>query len=139
MSFREKVAWICFLAMAVVYAGYFWAVLPGLASGQNVHFAGLLISAIVILAVLQIIPIVFVSAVSPKDAGQPEDEREKLIELKGSRSGYVVLTLGALVCCVAGMFFGTEPALLANYVLLAVVMAELSKLLTQIVHYRRGS
>jgi hypothetical protein len=137
MSFREKVAWICLCAMALVYAGYFAVVMPGLAFGQSQPFIGLLFGAIVALAILQIIPIVIAAALSPQEANAPEDEREKLIELKGSRAGYIVLTIGALFCCSAGIFFGTGPALLANCILMAVVLSELAKLFTQIVQYRR--
>ena len=139
MTFREKVTWISLCATALVYAAYFAKVMPGLTLGHSGHFVGLLIAAIVALAILQIIPIVIVAALAPQDASAPKDERETLIELKGSRSGYIVLTLGALFCCVAAIFFGTGPALLANGILLAVVLAELAKLFTQIVFYRRQS
>jgi hypothetical protein len=136
MSFREKTAWVCLVTMAAVYGWYFAATLPALAAGGA---AGLRLStSILVLAVLQVVPLVVIAAASPREAKAPLDERDRLIELKGSRAAYVVLVCGALLACVAAMHFSAGGALLANYIFLAIVAAQLAKYLTQIVHYRRG-
>ena len=138
MSFREKNAWICLLTMAVVYGWYFCTALPVLAAGGSVparHISG----AVVILALLQALPLALVALRSPQESKAPADERERLIGLKGNRAGYAVLVGGALLCCVAGVYLGTGGALLANCIFLAVVLSQLAKLLTEIIHYRAGA
>jgi hypothetical protein len=137
MSFREKTAWICVVTMAAVYGWYFCTVLPVLAAGGTSPLN--LTTPIVILAVLQIIPIAVTAAAAPREAQAPVDERERLIGLKGSRSGYVALVAGALLACIAGIHLGAGSALLANYIFLAIVVAQLAKYLTEIAHYRLGS
>lgn len=137
MSFREKTAWVCLITMTVVYGWYFCSVLPPLLAGgaPTLH----LTTPIVVLALLQIVPIAVIAAAAPRDARAPQDERDRLIELKGSRAGYAVLVSGALLACVAAMHFGTGGALLANGIFLAIVAAQLAKYLTQVIHYRRGA
>lgn len=137
MSFREKTAWICLLTMTAVYGWYFWGTLPALFAGGPPPMN--LTTSIVILAVLQIVPLALIAAAAPLEARAPRDERDQLIELKGSRAGYAVLVTGALLACVAAMHFGGGGALLANGIFLAIVAAQLAKYLVQIVHYRRGA
>jgi hypothetical protein len=141
MPFREKITWVSALTMALVYGWYFWTVLPLLRAGQAsvLHFGLLLQGTIIALVVLQVSFIVAVAALAPRDAQASEDEREKLIALKGTRAAYFVLVAGALLASVGGIFFHTGSVLLGNAILLAVVAANLVKDVTQIVHYRLGA
>ena len=141
MAFREKLAWISVATMSLVYGWYFWTILPlaGAGAGSALHYAKLLQGTIVTVVVLQVVLTIAVAAASPREARASEDEREKLITLKGTRAAYFVLVTGALCVSVAGIFFKTNSLLLGNYALLAVVAGNLAKDLTQIVHYRVGT
>lgn len=138
MSFREKITWVSLVAMGGVYGWYFWTVMPVLAAGHGdaLHYAHLLGSTIALVAILQIIPIVVMAAVAPRDAQAPEDERETLFSLKGTRAAYYVLVAGALFASAAGIFFGANSGMLANYILLSLVASNLIKYATQIAYFR---
>ncbi|HUO91942.1 MAG TPA: hypothetical protein VMU22_03430 [Rhizomicrobium sp.] len=138
MAFREKLAWISVATMSLVYGWYFWTILPlaRTGAGSAWHYAKLLQGTIITVVVLQIVLTVAAAALSPREARAPEDEREKLITLRGTRIAYFVLVTGALCVCVAGLFFDTNSLLLGNYALMAVVVANLVKDFTQIVQYR---
>jgi hypothetical protein len=136
MSFREKLAWTSLIATAAIYGWYFATELPLQAKGTADH--SLLGVTILLLALAQAIPTVVLAIQSPREAKMPLDEREKLIVLKGNRAGYVVLTSGALVCCVAGTHFGVDGTMLGNLILLAIVVAQIAKDIFQIAHHRFG-
>lgn len=140
MSFREKTAWISMLSMLLVYGWYFIGQLPTFLARTTVvpEITSRLGVTIFALVFLQIIPIIVFSAGSPKEAQARPDERELMFEFKGFRSGFVVLVLGALLCCVGGLWLDISRPILAQAILFAVVLAEVSKLGTQIFHYRIG-
>ena len=127
--------------MTLVYGWYFWTVLPLARAGAGgwFHYAKLLQGTIITVVVLQVVLTIAVAIFSPREAQAAEDEREKLIALKGTRTAYFVLVTGALLVSVWGIFFGTNAVLLGNDALLAVVVANLVKDVTQIVHYRLGT
>ena len=141
MAFREKLAWISVATMTLVYGWYFWTVFPLARAGAGgwFHYAKLLQGTIITVVVLQVVLTIAVAIFSPREAQAAEDEREKLIALKGTRTAYFVLVTGALLVSVWGIFFGTNAVLLGNDALLAVVVANLVKDVTQIVHYRLGT
>lgn len=141
MAFREKLAWISVVTMTLVYGWYFWTVYPlaRAGHGDGLHYAALLQGTIIAVVVLQIILTIAVAILSPREARRPEDEREKLIALKGTRAAYFVLVTGALLVSVYGIFFGANSILLGNSALFAVVAANLVKDFTQIVHFRAGA
>jgi len=140
MAFREKLAWISVVTMSLVYGWYFWTILPlaRAGAGNAWHYAKMLQATIMTVVALQIVLTIAAAISSPREARAAEDEREKLITLKGTRTAYFVLITGALCVCVSALFFGTNSLLLGNYALMAVVAGNLAKDLTQIVHYRRG-
>ena len=132
LSFREKTVWVTLFSMVVVYSWYF-----GSEALQPDN--GRLSLAIVALTISQVVPLIVLAALDPDQAREREDEREKLFELKGSRVGYALLTLGALVCCVGSSYFGLSGKRLADCLLLCVVIAQLAKLGTQLLCYRRSA
>ncbi len=136
MSFREKLAWISLFSTAAVYGWYFAAALPTL--GDSAQATARLHVSVLLIAVLQIVLAIVISAHSPKEANAPQDERERLIALKGSRAGYVILETGALASCIAGLYFGIGGVLLANGILFAFVLSQLVKYGAEILHHRRG-
>lgn len=140
MSFREKTTWSSMLAMLLVYGWYFLGQLPALLDGTtDMPEIGIRLGVTIFaLVLLQIIPIILFAAGSPKEAQAPADERELMFQFKGFRSGFFVLSLGALLCCVGALWFDVSRPIVAHAILFAVVLAELSKLGTQLFHYRTG-
>jgi hypothetical protein len=141
MSFRERTAWISVLTTGAVYGFYFWTVFRhGLTDGAD--HVGLLVGSVIVLVVLQIVLMIAMTVVaalrSPQDVSAPLDEREKLFALKASRVAYVVLSLGAASVMFTA-YFGLGRLLICNGLFLALVLSEMAKSLTLIVHYRLGA
>jgi hypothetical protein len=75
---------------------------------------------------------------APSEARKPRDEREQLIEMRATRVAFPVLVVGALAG--VGMMHLTRSAfMVAQYVLLAIVVAELVKFGGEILYYRQDS
>jgi hypothetical protein len=138
MPFREKSAWISLVTTLGVYAYYFAKVVAAHARGANgAELLGLLIGCIVILTVLQIALHVLAALWSPRDAMTRQDEREKLIALKATNIAFYIVVSGAVMAG-AGLMFGGEPFAMANLILLALGLGEVTKYASQIVYFRRG-
>ena len=66
-----------------------------------------------------------------------EDERDKLIELKGMRSSYITFSLGVLVSVL--FFVSGQPALvMISMMIFFAITAEIVGAISQIYLYRRG-
>ena len=140
MSFREKSAWISFvclllLTLAFVFSQHFHT---HDAQGHDVinplHMAlGIFLGFVLLQVVLHLI----VAAQAPKDARTPKDERERFIELRAARIGFYSLVVGELVAMALFHAHG-RPGVLMWTILLAILIAWLIKLGSEIVLYRRG-
>jgi MFS family permease len=144
MSFREKSAWISFVCIAVVF-GYYFATLFGAVAAnpdadpfQDRELLGLFYGSIVVLIVLEVVLHTIVAIRAPKEALTPKDERERLIALKATSVGYLVM---AVCTILAGVMVVHHPAnrwLLGNIVVLAFVLGEVTRFGAQVVYFRRG-
>lgn len=143
MSFREKLAWTQLLVLLGFGAAYFgpvfgsylgWAAVPG---GQFMWLIacilGLIIGQVVIAVGLAILTVIR----SPAEARSPKDERDRQIALLGTRSGFYVLVTGAIGAMLT-VHHGADRLLLMNFMFFALLLAELSRLGTQVFMYRRG-
>lgn len=65
------------------------------------------------------------------------DERDKLIELTGSRNGYYVFGLGVFIAMLT-LILGMEPLVMFNLIVVSGFSAEVVNNLTQLYLYRRG-
>ena len=142
MSFREKSAWITLVTVLVCFGAYFFELFGGLARSHH-HFGGLesvhlLLLSVLALAALQIALTVIAALTTPKHGRGPADERERLIQLRSQSLGYHVLMVLA-VGLFAPAFFGHRGVEMANFALLAVVIAALTVAVAQIVMFRRGA
>ena len=137
MSFREKSAWISILTTAGIYGLYFWPIFPSGLRAGGFHF-GRLLGTIILLVVVQVVLNVALAIFAPKEADAPQDEREKLIDLKATKLGYGVLA-GSVGC--ACFFGGFDPPIVfnTNALLFILVMAEILRSGCQIVQFRRGA
>jgi hypothetical protein len=142
MSFREKSAWITLVSVLVCFGAYFADLFSGLAGGYH-HFGGglrsvhLLLLSVLALAGLQIVLTMIAAFTTPKAGRGLADERERLIQLRSQSLGYHVLMVLA-VGLFAPAFFGHRGLEMANFALLAVVIAALTVAVAQIVMFRRG-
>ncbi len=142
MPFREKSAWISLVLTLGVYGVYFVSYWRGLASGLPFNVTIDFSLAVVVLVVLQVISTTVVAILSPRDAQAPEDERERLINLRAKSAAYLTLQFGA-VAAAASVYFarGLGEAggwVVANAVFCALVVSQLTQYLAVIIGYRRG-
>jgi heme/copper-type cytochrome/quinol oxidase subunit 4 len=119
LSYQEKSIWGSLIATILVYGRYF-------ASGSHG-----LVGTIVALVMIQII---FQIVIALADKPQPKDERDRLIEAKAYRIGYLLLVTGTIVC----MGYGFQSGPTINALLLALMASEIGKSATQLYYYRRG-
>lgn len=149
MAFREKSAWISLVLTLAAYGAYFAFCLHGLTLGRPFAMTGALTLTVLVLVVLQVAGMIVISIQSPRDAQAPEDERERLIQLRAKAAAYMTLQFGA-VAAAASVYYGQwleghaaqGPAvsgwLTANAVLAALAAAQVAQHLGVIVGYRRG-
>lgn len=144
MSFREKSAWISFICIAVVF-GYYFATLFGTVADnpdanpfQDRELVRLFYGSIVVLVVLEIVLHTIIAIRAPKEALTPKDERERLIALKATRAGYVVMAVCTILAGVAVVHHPGNLWLLGNIVVLAFVLGEVTRFGAQVVYFRRG-
>jgi hypothetical protein len=141
MSFREKSAWITLVSVLACFGAYFLELFSGMAGDH--HFGGLrslhlLLLSVLALAGLQITLTMIAALTTPKDGRAPADEREQMIQWRSQSLGYHVLMVLA-VGLFAPAFFGHRGVEMANFALLAVVIAALTVAVAQIVMFRRGA
>ena len=137
LSYREKSLYASLAAELVVYGPYF--VLHQQNSVNKV--AGMIVAIIVLEIILQ-------SIIAAVTRNRVTDERDRLIELRGYRAGY--LTLASLMVIGLGMlwFHATVGHLqlespwvglhFLNVFFGMLVLADITKTATQIVAYRRA-
>ena len=86
---------------------------------------------------LQVVLHLIIRAQAPKDARTPKDERERFIELRAARIGFYSLVVSELVAMALFHAHGRAGTLMWT-VLLAIFIAWLIKLGSEIVLYRRS-
>lgn len=141
MSFREKSAWISFVLLLLLTIAFAVShhLHPHDAQGRDlVNPAYLFFGILLVFVLLQVVLHVVVAMQSPKDARTPKDERERFIELRAARIGFYTLVVGELIAMALFHLHGRAFFLMSS-VLLAIFIAWLVKLGTEIALYRRGA
>ncbi len=148
LSFREKSILGSLVTLLALFGYYFRHVFGGLASGQTPDLAATAVMGIGLLIALIVIEIVyhiFISAISPDEAQEVADERGQLIAAKAGRNAGVVLAVGAYL--VVGHLFANSlvgreewitPFVTAHLILVALVLAQTTEYLSELVYYRLG-
>ncbi len=139
MSFREKTLWVSFVLMFTLFGFYFWhvgQVMAGNADPDRTFHIFLLVLVVLVVAELAVRAILRIR--HPKEARAPRDERERQIELRARGIAYYVLLVGA-VGSIGSIHLSTNAYALAQHVLLALVVAELTRLGCQIALFRRDA
>jgi hypothetical protein len=137
LSYREKSLYASLVAELVAYGPYFF-----LHQQNSVNkVAGMIITIIVLQIILQ-------SVIAAFTRNRITDERDRLIELRGYRAGY--LTLASLMVLGLGMLwfhatvshFPFESRMVGLHFLSVffgmLVIADITKTATQIVSYRKA-
>ena len=137
MSFREKSAWIS-LASITLASGFFFLHVPRtLTPAFDPRLGRGMFYCVAALIIIEIVAHLVVAARSPRDARTPKDERERLIDLKATHWAYYVYVVGSLAG-VSMMHHGANKTAIGFLVLLAFVVAEITKNAVRIVYHRRG-
>lgn len=137
LCYREKTLYASLVAELVVYGPYFFLHQQNSVS----KVAGMIIAIIVLQIILQ-------SIIAALTRNRVTDERDRLIELRGYRAGYVVLAsvmvigLGMLWFHVTVGHLQLDSRMLGLHFLSVffgmLVIADITKTATQIVAYRRA-
>jgi hypothetical protein len=139
MSFREKIHWVAFVALLLAFGWYFisypWPIMDT-QEGVGAVAAMLFPVAVFIIGLMSILTAA-VAIRSPKEANLKEDERERIIHLKGTHMAYYPLVLGVWGNLFA-IFYHISAAGRLNLLIATVVLAELVRVGGQLYYYRRG-
>jgi hypothetical protein len=147
LSYQEKSIAGSLMVMLLVYGYYFAGVLHHVGEPQfGASGLARLIWAVIAIVVIQI---VYQIALALESHPEPKDERDVLIESKAYRNGYFAYGTGAflvIAMVIAAGLMGdaaptrivVTPFLVVNLVLLFMVLAEVVKLVTQLLYYRKG-
>jgi hypothetical protein len=137
LSYREKSLYASLVAEVLVYGAYF------VLNRQNSvnHVAGLIAAIIALQVIVQLLIALFTR-------NRVTDERDSLIELRGYRAGYrtiaafMVVGLAMLWFHTARTDFNFEGRRIGLHILNVfismLVIADITKTVTQIVSYRRA-
>jgi hypothetical protein len=116
----------------------------GLVAAQVFRLAGIVIAAGIIVNIsANILTNIVLSIVHAIRTGKEEaerfieDERDKLIELKGTKFSYIIFSVGVLIAMIT--FVVGQPALVMfSMIVFFAILAEIVGDIVQIVLYRRG-
>jgi amino acid transporter len=139
LSFQEKSTWVT-LILTVLIFGYYFAEAISIFQNESVDnstIAGLFISAIIFAIIFYSISHIILAVINRKEAEQNEDERDKLIELKGVRLSYYVLVAGVFVTG-SSLFMTSSPLILANIIFFFFILGEVIGYVSKLIFYRRG-
>lgn len=142
LSFQEKSAWGLLSGILLVSAGYFPRAIRIVETTDN-PVALIAISAVGVVALI-IIEAVY-HAIIATAGGDQTDERDALIDLKAERNGGLVLGISLFllvghIIATSVMPERTAPSVLlvGVYIIAALTLSEVGKLVSQIWYYRAG-
>lgn len=136
LSFNEKMHWVTIIGLLVIYGFYFLTVLPpesaDVAGNQVVLFIILLVPLILFFIIGAI-----VAVMTGRKSEVEDDERDRLIGLKGIRNGAYVLGTGVFAAIACALLM--DGNFWVIHVLFAsLVLSELVESASQLFYYRLG-
>ena len=135
LSFREKSLWLMLVTLVASFGFYFATVLPASAADVVPQQVVLFVIAVVMLVIMQIVGHILIAIV---DRRAETDERDRLIELKGTRNASYVLATGVFVALCAAMV--TDGNFVFTHLLLASwVLAQMVEIGSQLFLHQRGA
>ncbi len=143
MSFAEKSAWGLLAGLGVMSWWYFPRAFAIAAETDNpMALGGISLVCVIALVVFEAVYHAFIAG----SGGDERDERDRLIDMKAERNAGFVL--GIALFALVGRILATsampelEPMsalVIAVWILLALTVSELSKVLWQLWYYRTGA
>ena len=149
MSYQEKnitVSLVSHLLILVYYVANIYQMLQagGLVSAQLFSLSAIVIIAAIIInitaSILTNIVLAIVYAIKTKSDKTErfiEDERDKLIGLKGMRVAYIIFSVGVLLAMLT-FVFGQQPLVMFSLIIFSGIVAEILGDISKIYLYRRG-
>lgn len=142
MSYKEWQAIIELVGAAAIAA---WLILdtatngPGSTIGTAAMKLLWFMGAVIVFNIVATIVVTILVSIARRETFKDEraDERDRLIEARGGRNGYVVGSITAAIALVA-LAFGAEPVLAAYALFAAPMLAGMGSALSRIVYYRLG-
>ena len=142
MSFSEKSAWGLLVGLGVMSWWYFPRAFA--IAGETDNPVALVSISVVCVVALIIVEAVYHAVIAA--GGDETDERDRFIDMKAERNAGFVLGIGLFI--LVGRIIATttkpelavmSPLVIAVWILLALTVSELSKILWQIWYYRTGA
>lgn len=139
MSFREKTAWVTLCAIVLVSAGCWFYVHAPFHPQSPIRLIHAMSLSFGLYLLIELAAWLVLRWRYPRDAREPKDEREKLIDLKALRVAYYALAAGALAAVFVTLHVvGAGPGTLGTAVFVAFLLSQVVKHAARIVCYRRG-
>ena len=149
MSYQEKSVTVSLMSSLLIL-GYFLANIIQMVQGDGLvptgvfRLAGIVIAAgIIVNIAANILTNIVLSIVHAIRTGKEEeerfieDERDKLIELKGVKFSYIVFSVGVLISMIS-FVIGQPPLVMFSLIIFFAIVAEIIGDIVQIALYRRG-
>lgn len=134
LSFQQKSLWVMFIGITVSFGFYFATVVPTNTVSILPQQIVLFVVATVLLVITQVVGHILIAVFDRKTQ---IDERDRLIELKGTRNGAYVLATGVFLALCAALV--TEGNFIFTHLLLgAWVLAQLVTIGSQLFLNRRA-
>lgn len=147
MSYREKNIIVYLMNYVLILGYYLIKVNPMIQENrlEGTALFSLWATVIVISIIATIIAIIMTQIVfgiihrikTNEDPTFVEDERDNLIELKGTRNTYVLYSTGVLISMLS-MVFGKDPLVMFNLLIVSSFTAEIFGHVSRLYFYRRG-
>ena len=150
MSTRRISIYVSLVSTLLILSYYLLNLIPMLRAGDLNSEEVFLLAALAIIAsivlniagnILTLIVISIIHAIrtqSDKEVRLIEDERDKLIGLKGAQVSYIALSLGVLLALLT-FVFGQPALLMFSLIVCFALLAEICGDLAQLYFYSRGS
>lgn len=133
LSFQEKSLWVVFIGLVGSSGFYLIILLPTHAVNLMPYQVVFFVLAVVMLVITQIVGHILIAML---DQNTKTDERDRLIELKGTRNGAYVLATGVFLALSTVVL--TEGNFIFTHVLLGFwVLAQLVETGSQLFLYRQ--
>jgi hypothetical protein len=150
MSYQEKSVTVSLTAYLMIVGYYLFNVFQmfqggGLVASQLFSlWAVVIVAGIIVVISGNILANIILSIVHAIRTGGEEgerfieDERDKLIDLKGNKVAYITFSVGVLLAMLT-FVFGQPPLVMFSIIIFFSIAAEIAGNLAQIILYRRGS
>lgn len=137
MSFKEKSAWVMFLALMAGAFFYANALVDYVIEDDDINLISFVVLYVVIIVAVSIVGHIIAAVTSVKEAEAPADERDKIIAARANSMSSYILGFGAITGILQYLLFG-DGDVLFHFVLGSLTLAAIAEYGLQIYFYRRG-